>query len=740
MAAMSKRKPVKSGNKLQTAAKVTKSPGWFSVDRPDMHTPQDKLWKQIFWGFAAATALLGLVLSLQTGINGDDEYQNDYSRRLTAYYSTGGADTSALYVEKGNMHLYGGFFDLLTGLANQAMGYELADAGYHDLRHIFNFIFGWLAMLFTALLVREIAGWRAALIALVMIALSPRFLGHSLMNPKDIPFATGYIMAIYFMGRWIKGLPQWKWTDLLGMAIGIGIAIGTRAGGLLLFAYLGLFAGVDFLAKNGFSGLVQQPRRLGAYAATGLGAALGGYILALLVWPWALQSPIENPLKALSEFSKFGINIRVLFEGENTMSDQTPWYYPLSWIYRTIPLAVLAGFVAAVPLFPAFWRKYSPLLLGLALFSAAFPLFYILYKDSILYDGWRHLIFVYPGIVVGAAVCWNWLLEKFSANRIAGYALWGLLALATIEPLVFILRNTAFPYVYFNPLSGGINGAYGEYETDYWGLSVRQAVERMEKEGILRPDMQPITIASSFSYNLGLYITKKYGDKVKPAYVRYYQRYTNTDWDYAIFPSRYVKGQHLKEGVWPPAASTVFAIEANGVPLAVVLKNNNKVVFEAEKAAASQDWETAINLLSQVVAVDPDNEISWLSLANAYLNTSKMEQCIQAADESLRIYPGNLSALIYKGVAQVNLSRRDEAIQTFEAAAKADVESPIPFYYLGLINEQSGNITVAINYAEKSLQIDPRSRLAMELAARLYERSGDSARAQEMLKRIQQTR
>ncbi|MDV7396331.1 phospholipid carrier-dependent glycosyltransferase, partial [Arthrospira platensis SPKY1] len=115
----------------------------------------------------------------------------------------------------------------------------MQDLAYHDIRHWYNALFGWLAMLFVALFVKELAGWRYGLLALAFMWLSPRFLGHSLMNPKDIPFAAGYTMALYFMWRWLKRMPKFSWTDLAGLAGGIAIALGLRAGGLLLFAYLG---------------------------------------------------------------------------------------------------------------------------------------------------------------------------------------------------------------------------------------------------------------------------------------------------------------------------------------------------------------------------------------------------------------------------------------------------------------------------------------------------------------------
>ena len=235
-------------------------------------TPEDTVfWKRLFWGTSALLFAVALVLAIGSGINGDDEYQNDYSEKLVDYYLSFGQDTAALNIPKGNMQLYGGFFELLTGLTNRALGFSPNDLAYHDVRHIYNVLFGFLAMLFAALFVRELAGWRYGLLALLFIWLSPRFLGHSLMNPKDIPFAMGYIMAVYYMLRWLKNMPQYRWGDLIGLAAGIGIAPGLRAGGLLLFAYLGLFAGLDFLFKYGLKGLLKEVKALRLYLLIGLG-------------------------------------------------------------------------------------------------------------------------------------------------------------------------------------------------------------------------------------------------------------------------------------------------------------------------------------------------------------------------------------------------------------------------------------------------------------------------------------
>ena len=59
-----------------------------------------------------------------------------------------------------------------------------------------------------------------------------------------------------------------------------------------------------------------------------------------------------------------------------------------------------------------------------------------------------------------------------------------MLFLLAAEPVGWTIRNHPHEYVYFNPLVGGLDGAFGNYETDYWGNSIRMASEWLAAEGV----------------------------------------------------------------------------------------------------------------------------------------------------------------------------------------------------------------------------------------------------------------
>jgi len=709
-------------------APKTYSPPKDWLERPGLPPVEPRL-RRAFWTIAGLGLLVLVVLSFGTGINADDKFQVDYSEKLVQYYATFGKDTTALNIPDGNMHLYGGFFEVVTGVANKALGFTPTDLGYHHIRHVSSAILGWVAMLCAALFAGLIAGQRAGIFTLVILLVSPRFMGDSLMNPKDIPFAAGYIMAIYNMVAVLDRMPNPRKWNLVGLAVGLGIALGIRAGGLLSFGIFGLFAGLHFLMKNGGLRAFSNGQSLKKYALLTVGIAAVGYVFALLFWPYALQSPLKNPFVALSKFSDLEVTIRVLFEGRNVMSDKTPWDYPLKWIVYTIPLVALAGFAGGIVMLPRLFRRLNPLWVFLAFFTAIFPVFYVIYKNSVIHDGWRHLTFAYPSIVVCAALFWNELAQMFTEKKYGQWAVYGGMALLSADAAAFIVSNPKIPYVYFNPIQGGTAGAFGKFETDYWGLSTRQGIEWLESQGILKPDMtEMVVIATNMFYSTKLF-TAKYGDKVKVKYLKWDKRCDDA-WDYGLYPTRFIDGGALRVGQWPPA-NAVHLVKAGGAPVLAILKDNGKNCALGMAASKLGDWESAIIHLKAEVANVPDNELAWINLAQAYLNSGALEEAKAAAEKAIEIVPNDAQANNLLGLYWLNKNDAARAKAQFELTLKKEPSSAVSWYYLALIAKSQNDEQTALNNLMKAIQIAPTFKPAYELSAQIYDAMGDGARAQQ---------
>lgn len=716
--------------------------------REPVFSDREALMRTIFYAIAGVALVVMIALSFKSGINADDKFQNDYSTKLVNYYSTFGQDTTALYIKEGNMHLYGGFFEITTGFVNKTLGYTPNNLGYHNLRHAASAILGWLAMLLAALLAQRIAGWRAGILTMLIMFLSPRFFGDSMMNPKDIPFACGYMMALYYMTKVLDNLPRPNKWDMAGLAGGLAIALATRAGGLLPFAYLFMFAGLHFLLKNGGFSALSNVKSMGRYLIIAIGIAVVGYILAVLFWPYALKSPLKNPLDALTKFEALEIRIRVLFEGKNVRSDDTPWYYAAKWILYTIPLATIVGFAGSLALSFRLMRRYNPLWIFMVFFAGIFPVAYIIYKDSVLHDGWRHLTFAYPPIAIAAGLFWNEIAGFFSGKKALQYVIHAAFGLLLADSAWFIAANPAMPYVYFNPVAGGVKGAFGQYETDYWGVSVRQGLEWMEEQGIINDTMSsPIVIATNMAYSAQK-LTAKYGDKVKIKYLKWDSR-CNDAWDYALYPTRTIGGTTLQRGFWPPD-NAVHVIYAGGAPIMAVLKDNGRNCSLGLALLKVNDFTGSIEKLKVEIAAVPDNEIAWSSLGQAYMNSSQqpgillttsdslLELSKSCCEKALEISPDDSQSNNQLGMYWIQKNDLAKAKTQFEYSVKMEPSNPGAFYYLALIAMEQKHPDDALAYLQKAINASPTFRPAYELAIQIHEQSGNTAQANQIRAMLKQ--
>ncbi len=722
-------KPTPAPANIQKAAAVL-----HTIERPSNERANDALLRKIFIGTAALMCVVMLALSFGVGVNEDDKYQNDYSKKLVNWYGTMGKDSAALNVPEGYMHLYGGFFEVVTGFVNKGLGLTEVNPGYHDVRHLFSAGFGFLAILCTGLLARVIGGWGTGIFALILMFFSPRILGDAMVNPKDIPFAAAYVMALYNMVCIFKDMPHSKRWNQMGLALALGMALGIRAGGLLPFVFFLFFLGLDWVQKTRFS--FSNTSVLFKYLTIGLGLALAGYVIGILFWPYALQNPIKNPFYALSIFESKVTRLRLLFEGVNAMSDKMPWYYPIKWMYMTIPLAALVGFGGAMLSLPMLWKRYQPLFLFILIFSAIFPVAYVIYKDSVLHDGWRHLTFAYPPLAALAAIFFGWLWERFESKKPLQYAVAAVFSLLLVDAAYWTVTNPKLIYSYFNPIKGGINGAFGQYETDYWGTSVRQGIEWLEQQGILNENMdQQVIIATNFFYCAKQY-TAKYGDKVKIKYLKYDRRCEDV-WDYGLFVSRFTEGSQLAKGFWP-TDNAVHIIKASNTPILAILKDNTKNCSLGTARMKVNDNLGAIQMLKQAVKDVPDDDIAWASLGQAYLNVDSLDQCLAAAQKAIGIAPNMVQANNLIGMSYIQKNDLVKAKQTFSDNFKRDPSNIISLYYVALIEAQSGDLASALANLNLVLKNAPTFKAGYELASKIYAQQGDQARAQQFLQMSQQ--
>ncbi len=610
----------------------------------------EPLAKKIFIGFAVALLLLMVSVSHNYGISGDENFHKEYGHHIVNFYTSLGKDTTAASSSNNGpdslMVFYGGLYDGTASILAKA----LPSVNEWNVRHFWNSVFGFVAMLCAGLVAVEVAGWQAGLITLIFMAFSPRFFGESMNNPKDITMAAGYMLTYVFILRFLKEMPRPTLKNAIGVGISIGVAMGIRIGGLLLIPYLFLFWGLALLASYGltkvldFSKFKEQVWPSLKYV---LLASVLGYCFSLVLWPYGLINPLSHPLEALGIAEKFPVRIGFLFDGKQLQSTQVPWNYEPQWFAITTPLFGLIGLTLSFVLVPSMRKNGKLLMLGFLYFTLLFPLCYVIYKKSVLYDTMRHFFFVYPSIIILAGLTFNYFLNSFSKN--AKYIIVTVMVLLVFLPARFMLANHPNEYVYFNELEGGIKGAYGNYETDYYMNSVKQCADWMKKNENLkqrRPDGGRLRIYSNAVAPANAYFKDDSAD-ASVGYISYRAR-GDKDADYEIFYNRFIDRELLVNGCFPPE-QTVYTVYADGVPLSCVVKKTDKSDFLAAEAMRHNDFETAVNLLEPYCQKYPKADAALFNLGLAYLQSAKdaarVQKGINALTQCLNLNQDNLNAI-----------------------------------------------------------------------------------------------
>jgi hypothetical protein len=438
------------------------------------------------WTVASAlvlAALLGaMLLTLPDyGVTLDEGVQNRYGHALARAYATLGEDQAA--TRQNNLYLYGGFFELAAELARPLTGPDV-----YESRHLVTLLFGFVGFLAVWGLAFEVAGPAAGLLAILFLALTPEYSGQIATNPKDIPFAS-----LYALGAWaaLRGSRRraGPWA-VLATALAIGLAAGVRVAGIALVPMAAaLWLARAWWERPGVE--VRSPRSARRDLARVILASFAvlavAWAVMVAVWPWAMLEPVRNPWRALGRFAQFW-NPEVLWKGELVPADALPRSYVLQMLALKLPETYLVAAVLGGLGFVVLWPRRRRGLLdagrrGRMLSSAWIaalalaPLAFIVAHRSPLYHGCRHVLFVIPFLAVLAALGVILFLRAGAPPLLRGAGA-TLLAAAAAVTATDMARLHPYEYVYFNRLvAGGLSGAAGRYETDYYLASYREGVE-----------------------------------------------------------------------------------------------------------------------------------------------------------------------------------------------------------------------------------------------------------------------
>ncbi|WP_024508957.1 hypothetical protein [Bradyrhizobium sp. ARR65] len=439
--------------------------------------------------------VIGLVTAADYGVSTDEFNTDDYGPKALAWYTSGFADRSQFETVEDYLWMYGPWFQMLVAAVQRL---ELANP--ITVRHAMTFLFGLAGLAAVVPIARLTVGYWAGLTALALCLLTGFLYGSLFFAPIDVPFLfvmTWSTLAIVLMVR--QEEPSWRLTLATGLAT--GLAIATRTGGVITHAYLvgGMsLCALEALLRHGRAG----HGNLRQIALHTLLVILIAWLTAIALWPWLqIGNPFTQFLEAYRHFAKLDTSFEFQNWGRRTFTDNVPaWYIPGqllarlpegflallllgmavwigaagSWTRATFGALHRSGVVGLRPLAAELAKSRAVLVVSMAAFG---PVGVLILQGSTLYDGVRHILFVIPMLAIVAARGLASLLPFLRRIPIVPVAV-GVAHTAAIVVTLVILHP--LEYIAMNGLAGGVAGAHGRFDLDYWSMAVPEALRRLE--------------------------------------------------------------------------------------------------------------------------------------------------------------------------------------------------------------------------------------------------------------------
>jgi len=609
--------------------------------------------KYFFYTFSALLLFIMILMSRDAGISCDDVLHYDHSLVVYDYFATHGEDKSAIETPVTHLRYYGQSYDNVVTILIKWLGID----DVYSFRHLMSSLAGWLTIFVTALFGIWLWGYGTGTLILILFAFSPTFIGHSLNNLKDVPFALSYISGIFLTLRLLPSEKKIVWYEVLLLIVSIAFSISIRAGGILLICYLLFFFFVIRIYRYAAEGKFDI-KLDGLKLIILILISASAYILGIILWPYALQSPVKNVLESYRVMAHFPDTFRQIFEGRNEWSDFMPWYYLPKSMAITIPVIVLAGTVFFILFLKKIREEGKGLIYVLLIFSLFFPIVFVIIQKSNLYSSWRQFLFLYPVVILIAATGIRFLIVGIKEKS---WRMWVIviLSLIVLHPVKFMMKNHPYHYLYYNQLVGGLKGAHGKYETDYYYVSQTEAsewlIDYLEEKGIDSASVgATYPVKWSFRNNPG----------IRTFYFRHEER-SQYDWDYAIIANRYIHPFQLKNKIWPPG-DAIHTIYADDVPIGIVLERKNKDDYLGYRAVEEGRSAEAITHFETALKFNDKDEMIFYNFARALYNEGFYEKADSALKAGLEINPFCEPVLMYLGNIAKARNNSVNAIEYYE--------------------------------------------------------------------------
>ena len=331
----------------------------------------------------------------------------------------------------------------------------------------------------------------------------PRIFAQSFYNDKDLAFLSFFIFLIFFSIKFIK---KPSYYNAVLVSLFSAVACNIRIIGIYVVVLVAFFLIIQILMKS----------KLDFKKINSLLILLFcNFVFLYILWPFLWESPLNNIAYALKSFSKYPWDAYVFYLGNFYKSEFLPWHYFYVYFLATTPillsLIVILGMFQIILRFlkrfiniseqnsyKDIWRSEKEKIFLFILITVITPLFLIYFFNSRIFNGWRHLYFLFPLLILIGIYFVDRMKLIYSKKKIS-FLFTFILGIICLNNIYNLIKLHPHQHIYFNTIFE--KKANNLFEIDYWGVSNKNSLEKIIKNNL---EKEKITIGVASFTNLYL--------------------------------------------------------------------------------------------------------------------------------------------------------------------------------------------------------------------------------------------
>ena len=448
--------------------------------------------------------------SLIMGMSWDESFHYELGRNKLRYLLSLGKYEYQNFIYFANIGHFPGFYDTLTAFISQMIPkkYEV------QIHHLINLFFSFNAIVGISKISKIIFNKKVSRIIFLIAFLNPIFFGHMSINPKDTIIAFSNIWATYFIIRYLQThhleIKRKYFSTLIGITIGFGLGVRVIFLGTLLPIFILFFLDI-FLLKI----ISNKKISFINFFKDFIKIFLIAYIIMVIFWPEVHSNILILPFKliiaSLTDVT-YGTSWGLL-DGEFYKTINTPRKYLIINLFYKLPEYVLLTYIFFILLFfydHKFFEnhfKFFKKKVLYILFIIIFPLFAASVAALKIHDGLRYFLFLIPylNIIPGLTIYYLIYNSKSLLNKIFTF----FILISFLYFLFNFFSLTPYHYTYLNKFIGNFSDSSKKFENDYWGVSIKELVNKIEKDQILTKNKNYKIAFCGINYDIGSFYLKK---------------------------------------------------------------------------------------------------------------------------------------------------------------------------------------------------------------------------------------